>query len=61
MISKERTWPYKQPRQTQACDDSPSSQPRPDIKEDTIKSAEIQVERKKFILTLKENVRGRLL
>ena len=35
--------------------------PRPFVPEDTIRSAEIQVERKLFILTLKENPRGRFL
>ena len=42
------------------CDDS-QYQPRPEVHEDTIKIAEIQVERKIFTLTLKENVRGRFL
>ena len=35
--------------------------PRPFVQEDTIKTAEIQIERKYFVLTLKENVRGRFL
>ena len=34
---------------------------RPPIQEDTIKSEKIQVERKTFILVLKENARGRFL
>ena len=36
-------------------------QPRPPVQEDTIKSGEVQIERKKFVLTLKENLRGRFL
>jgi hypothetical protein len=35
--------------------------PRPPVNEDTLKKEEIQVERKKFIFTLKENPRGRFL
>lgn len=37
------------------------SGPRPPSNEDTLKREEIQVERKKFIFTLKENPRGRFL
>ena len=36
-------------------------QPRPPVQEDTLKSAEVQIERKTFVLTLKENPRGRFL
>ena len=36
-------------------------QPRPTVHEDTLKTAEVQVERKFFVLTLKENPRGRFL
>jgi len=39
----------------------PAYPPRPFVQEDTLKTMEIQVERKFFILTLKENVRGRFL
>ncbi len=35
--------------------------PRPPVNEETLKKDEIQVERKKFIFTLKENPRGRFL
>src|ERR1700761_3390547 len=35
--------------------------PKPVVAEDTLKSVEIQIERKAFILTLKENPRGRFL
>ena len=48
-------------KQTRDYDDSVSSHPRPQIQEDTIKTAEIQVERKIFVFTFKENLRGRFL
>jgi hypothetical protein len=35
--------------------------PRPVISEDTLRIVELQVERKAFVLTLKENPRGRFL
>jgi PurA ssDNA and RNA-binding protein len=35
--------------------------PKPPVNEDTLKSGQIQIERKSFQFTLKENVRGRLL
>ena len=35
--------------------------PRPFVQEDTLKSEQIQIERKSFLLTLKENPRGRFL
>ena len=35
--------------------------PRPPIQEDTLKTETVQVERKSFVFTLKENLRGRLL
>ena len=38
-----------------------SSQPRPQAIEDTLQNGEIQIERKTFVLTLKENARGRFL
>lgn len=42
---------------------SPSSgyPPKPPVHEDTLKSERIQIERKTFSLTLKENPRGRFL
>ena len=73
MISNERSWPHlRQPAPRPAYQSSsyqPSSYhqsnyqqpPRPHVEEDTLKTMEIQVERKFFILTLKENVRGRFL
>lgn len=35
--------------------------PKPPVNEETIKSVKIQVERKTFVLALKENPRGRFL
>lgn len=53
MISNERPSPYGQrPYQ---------GQPRPPSNEETLKSEKIQIERKTFVLTLKENPRGRFL
>ena len=52
MISNERPSPYPSWAQLQ---------PRPPVQEDTLKSGEVQIERKKFVLILKENPRGRLL
>ncbi len=36
-------------------------QPRQPVQEDTLKSGQVQIERKVFVLTLKENPRGRFL
>ena len=56
MISNERPSPYgRRPYQGQRLP------PRPFIQEDTIKTAELQIERKLVTITLKENVRGRFL
>jgi len=52
MISNERPSPFK-PRHFE--------QPKPLGNEDILKSVQLQVERKTFILTLKENPRGRYL
>ena len=52
MISNERPSTYS-PR--------PYSSPKPPVTEDTLKSEIIQIERKTFHLTLKENPRGRFL
>ena len=52
MISNERPSPYGRP---------PYGQPKPPVQEDTLKSEEIQIERKAFVFTLKENPRGRFL
>jgi len=40
---------------------NPDWQPKPPVREDSLKSGEVQIERKKFIFALKENPRGRLL
>jgi hypothetical protein len=56
MISNERTSYGQRPSYGQ-----PPGPPRPPVNEDTLKRDEIQVERKKFIFTLKENPRGRFL
>jgi len=53
MISNERPSPYGQrPR---------SSPAKPAVQEETLHTERIQIERKTFILTLKENPRGRFL
>ena len=39
----------------------PYGQPKPAVNEDTLKTERIQIERKTFIFTLKENPRGRFL
>ena len=64
MISNERRWPsQRQPqRQPQPYFERPvprsfSAPPR----EDTIASREVQIERKHFVVALKENPRGRFL
>src|SRR5881628_2195024 len=53
MISNERRPPYG-PR-------SYSSGPKPPVQEDTLKTDKVQIERKTFVFTLKENPRGRFL
>ena len=57
MISNERPSPYgRRPY------NSPQfSQPKPQVVEDTLRNSEIQIERKTFVFTLKENPRGRFL
>ena len=63
MISNERPSPYgRRPYQGQGYQQSGYQQtPRPFVQEDTIKTAEFQVERKFITVTLKENPRGRFL
>jgi hypothetical protein len=53
MISNQRSSPYGQHPYSAA--------PKPAVQEDTLKSTKVQIERKTFILTLKENPRGRFL
>jgi hypothetical protein len=62
MISNERPSPYgSRPHGDRPHGDRPSGPPKPPVNEDTLKSAKIQIERKTFILSLKENPRGRFL
>ena len=53
MISNERPSPYGQ-RSFPAA-------PKPAVPEETLKTDKIQIERKTFVFTLKENSRGRFL
>ena len=57
MISNERPSPYG----NRPHGDYPHSSPKPPVNEETLKSAKIQIERKTFLLALKENPRGRFL
>jgi len=63
MFSNERPSPYgRRPYQSQGYGMSKyNQQPRPPVNEDTLKTAEVQIERKNFVFTLKENPRGRFL
>lgn len=54
MISNERPSPYGNRPYG-------SSSPKPPVNEDTLKTEKIQIERKTFVFTLKENPRGRFL
>jgi hypothetical protein len=59
MISNERPSPYgSRPGQNAQ---RRQQTPRREIPEETIRTESIQIERKTFILTLKENPRGRFL
>jgi hypothetical protein len=53
MISNERPSPYG----GRPC----GQPPRPPVNEDTLKTGQVQIERKTFVFTLKENPRGRFL
>jgi hypothetical protein len=53
MISNERPSPYGNRHY--------GGVPKPQVVEDTLKTEKIQIERKTFVLTLKENPRGRFL
>ncbi|HEY1719312.1 MAG TPA: RNA-binding protein [Verrucomicrobiae bacterium] len=63
MISNERPSPFgRRPYQGQSQGYGQGyGQPKPQVQEDTLKSETIQIERKTFVLTLKENPRGRFL
>ena len=53
MISNERPSPYGQRSYPAA--------PKPGVPEETLKTDKVQIERKTFVFTLKENARGRFL
>jgi hypothetical protein len=67
MISNERHSPYangnthSHPHSQQPYRSWAQMAPRPPVNEDTLKSGQVQIERKTFVFTLKENIRGRLL
>ncbi len=52
MISNERPSPFSRHH---------DFSPKQPVNEDTLKSGQVQIERKTFIFTLKEHLRGRLL
>lgn len=54
MISNERPSPYGHHKPSYGS-------PKPPVNEDTLRSEKIQIERKSFQFTLKENPRGRFL
>jgi hypothetical protein len=54
MISNERPSPFRTRHHFGGV-------PRPPVNEDTLRTERIQVERKTFVFTLKENPRGRFL
>src|SRR5258705_3572333 len=54
MISNERPSPYGYRSYN-------AGPPKPAVQEDTLKTEKIQIERKTFVFTLKENPRGRFL
>ena len=60
MISNEIRSPFNRQPYHQQGYQQPSP-PRQPVQEDTLKAMEIQIERKMFVLTLKENARGRFL
>jgi PurA ssDNA and RNA-binding protein len=57
MISNDRSAPYG----NRQHGERPHGSSKPPVTEDTLKSAKVQIERKTFILALKENTRGRFL
>ena len=57
MISNERPSPFGRPHQPRGF----NAPPRPPANEDTLKTEQVQIERKTFVFTLKENPRGRFL
>jgi hypothetical protein len=62
MISNERPSPFQHQAYRQPYHHSHAGlPPRPFVQEDTLKSGQIQIERKSFLMALKENPRGRFL
>ena len=62
MISNEIRSPFnRQPYHQPSYQQHSPYPPRQPVQEDTLKSEQIQIERKTFNLTLKENPRGRFL
>jgi hypothetical protein len=59
MISNERPSPYG--GRSYGHQHGSGMPPKPPVHEDTLKSEKVQIERKTFIFTLKENPRGRFL
>src|ERR1700733_12302062 len=59
MISNERPSPYGHRPQSHSGHSGSFS--KPPVAEDTLKSDKVQIERKTFVFTLKENPRGRFL
>jgi PurA ssDNA and RNA-binding protein len=57
MISNDRSVPYG----SHPHNERPHGPSKPPVQEDTLKSAKVQIERKTFVLALKENTRGRFL
>jgi hypothetical protein len=57
MISNERPSPFGR----RTYNSNSSLPPRPQVQEDTLKSDKVQIERKTFLFSLKENPRGRFL
>lgn len=61
MISNERPSPYGRRPHGHSHSHSHSHSPKQGPAEDTLKTDKVQIERKTFIFTLKENPRGRFL
>ena len=61
MISNERPSPYGSRMQGNSGHGHSHAGPKPAVAEDTLKSDKVQIERKTFVFTLKENPRGRFL
>ncbi len=63
MISNERPSPYghRSHERPHGHGHGGHSGPKPSVVEDTLRSDKVQIERKTFVFTLKENPRGRFL